>query len=94
MRSICAGKALTRPRKSAITNGDHANRSGPLWARRNPIPMPRKLPSKTKLAKYDRCTIQAPAHLIATSSTKSIRKLAATQLEALSAHRRRLAGRN
>ena len=42
------------------------------------MPMPRKLPSSTKLAKYERCTIHAPAHRIATNSTNSMRKLAAT----------------
>ena len=51
VRSIVAGNPITRPRKRARTTGAKRNRSGCLWARRNPIPMPRKLPSRMKLAK-------------------------------------------
>ena len=53
-RSITTGNAVMNPVKNASITGDQRKRSGGLRARRNPTPMPRKLPSRTKFEKYDR----------------------------------------
>jgi hypothetical protein len=54
VRSIVTGNALTSPRNTASETGANTKRSGFLCPRRNPRPMPRKLPSSTKFEKYDR----------------------------------------
>ena len=53
-RSTWTGNSLTKMISSASATGAHGNRFTRERARRNPMPMPRKLPSRTKLEKYDR----------------------------------------
>jgi hypothetical protein len=51
LRSISTGKINTAPTRIASVSGANGNRSILEAPRRNPTPIPRKLPSSTKLLK-------------------------------------------
>ncbi len=54
LERMLTGKKRTNATKAASASGVYGNRSRDDRARRNPIPMPKKLPSSTKFEKYDR----------------------------------------
>ena len=54
VRTTSTGNTRTKRISRASATGAHGNRLTRARARRNPMPMPRKLPSRTKLEKYDR----------------------------------------
>src|SRR4051812_32057469 len=56
LRSRVTGKTITATKKIASISGAHRKRSGPRCPRRNPTPIPRNEPSRTKFEKYDRYT--------------------------------------
>ncbi len=73
------GKSKTKPTSAASATGAHANSSGPRDARKNPIPIPRKLASKTKFVRYARWMSLAAVHRMSANSTNSMRKLSANR---------------
>src|SRR5215212_7680581 len=78
-RLISTGKKRTKATSRARASGAYGKRFVFLSARRNPMPMPRKLPRRTKFEKYERWRTLDPAHRISASSTKSMRKLRRTR---------------
>ena len=54
VRTTSTGNTRTKRISRASATGAQGNRFTRARARRNPMPIPRKLPSRTKFEKYDR----------------------------------------
>jgi hypothetical protein len=75
---IDTGKASTNATVSISSTGANGSRLRRAFARRNPIPIPRKQASRTKLVSGAKYTLLAAVQRISANSTNNIRKLSST----------------